>query len=89
MNILKDQAIGKQLAKYAQEGVDGDAGGAPIMVVPVAASPTTHGIVRIPALSAVSSGLHICVFIDIYCKGNTRISWSRQPLSTYNERSDL
>jgi len=47
---IKDLAIGKQLAKYATDAVDGVAG-APVMVVPVAAGAAGHGVARIPALS--------------------------------------
>ena len=39
------------LQQYAQEAIDGDGGGVPVMVVAPAASASGHGIARIPALS--------------------------------------
>lgn len=49
-DTIKDSAIGKQLAKYADEAISGRAG-APVMVVPAAAGAAGHGISRIQALS--------------------------------------
>lgn len=50
----KDAAIGKQLARYCQEAIDGQ-----IFVIPQAAGALAHGITRIPALSIAVVRLHI------------------------------
>lgn len=49
-NQIHDLAIGKQLARYMDEALNGR-NGAPVYVIPLAAGQNGHGITRIPAIS--------------------------------------